>query len=400
MESTKIKKIEYLDFKNKKRVLCFIDEKKKTIEYFLHPTAAQTQWIKSINIEGFSKLPGGFSAKGAGLTPKGIAYLMPKKLSEKIGSFDLIVSIKDKTEVSKAGRVTINYNDLRNTTRHLSSVKSENYKVFKAAANADIHNLFPSYVADGITTSQYKTDQILKILKTKDILDKLSGRDVDALAEFFPPFIKRFSERISQKKKVFDIQKSKKAIQIVYLEDVAKKFEAKIQAKNQTEASWQEFFGEYFLLFNPNYVHVFEKRNLSLSGKFPDFLPIDLYGYLDIFEIKRPDTTVMEYDGSRKNYFWSKELSKAIAQVESYLDSAVRYGPLLVQEIKKAEKIDIKVIRPRGFIIAGSRKQIKDENMEEYFRLLNSSLKNISVIFYDDVLNNVRSFLEIGKNKK
>ena len=42
----------------------------------------------------------------------------------------------------------------------------------------------------------------------------------------------------------------------------------------------------------------------------------------------------------------------------------------------------------------GTRKQLKGELMEDNFRLLNNSLKNIEVILYDELLSNLKNFLK------
>jgi hypothetical protein len=51
-------------------------------------------------------------------------------------------------------------------------------------------------------------------------------------------------------------------------------------------------------------------------------------------------TLLMSFDASRKNYYWSVELSKAIAQVEKYL--------------YEIQGIDINVVRPRGTSLLAS----------------------------------------------
>ena len=55
--------------------------------------------------------------------------------------------------------------------------------------------------------------------------------------------------------------------------------------------------------------------------------------------------------------------------------------------------MEARIIRPRGFIIAGRRTQLISEVMEDNFRLLNDSLKNISIILFDELLAGLKSFL-------
>jgi len=51
-------------------------------------------------------------------------------------------------------------------------------------------------------------------------------------------------------------------------------------------------------------------------------------------------------------------------------------------------------VRPRGYIIAGRRSQITNETMMNHFRILNESLKNVDILFYDDLLEGLKTFLE------
>jgi len=76
----------------------------------------------------------------------------------------------------------------------------------------------------------------------------------------------------------------------------------------------------------------------------------------------------------------------------------VRLGPSIRENIKKIEDIDIKIVKPRGFIIAGARSQLKGEKMEDDFRILNESMKNIEIILFDDILNNLKNLFERIKN--
>jgi hypothetical protein len=49
------------------------------------------------------------------------------------------------------------------------------------------------------------------------------------------------------------------------------------------------------------YGEVLEKESVSLEGKFPDFMLLDPYSYLDIYEIKKPSTRLLKLDKSRNS---------------------------------------------------------------------------------------------------
>lgn len=69
------------------------------------------------------------------------------------------------------------------------------------------------------------------------------------------------------------------------------------------------------------YIKTIEKLNVAIGDtKFPDFCLVTHHNYLDILEIKRPDTDLFQLDSSRGNYYWTAEMSKAISQTENYIE--------------------------------------------------------------------------------
>jgi hypothetical protein len=121
---------------------------------------------------------------------------------------------------------------------------------------------------------------------------------------------------------------------------------------------------------------------------------IDPYSYLDVYEIKTPYTPLLSLDTGRNNVYWHSELSKAISQVENYLYQIQRNADAFVNDIRKNKGLDVSVVRPRGYIIAGLRGQLDTPKMADDFRILNESLKNVDVILYDDLLANLEGFAE------
>ena len=220
------------------------------------------------------------------------------------------------------------------------------------------------------------------------------------VGDFLPRFIEKYGAAGSRKQRLFILSGSKKATEVVYIRKIIADFERKLAVKNQSEHSWQEFLRDYILLFNSNYATVLEKENIAVLGsRFPDFLLIDAYSYLDIYEIKKPTTNLLKKDESHGNYYWDVELTKAISQVENYIAHADRNGAQICAELKRQKEREVRVIKPRGFIIAGTRSQLQGEMMEDNFRLLNNSLKNLSVILFDELLDNLKNFLSKLKHE-
>ena len=213
------------------------------------------------------------------------------------------------------------------------------------------------------------------------------------MEDFIPDYLSNIPGTLRAKKKLQVVFDSLDAGKKVYFEKIIKEFKKKLKGRSQNEAIWQKFLSDYILILRNSYGEVLEKESVSLEGKFPDFMLIDPYSYLDIYEIKKPTTNLLKHDRSRNNYYWDTEISKAISQVENYIHQVQRHSDSLINDIRRNKGIEVNIVRPRGYIIAGLRKQLKNSKMLDDLRILNESLKNIDIIFYDDLLNNLEAFV-------
>ncbi|MCX6743434.1 MAG: DUF4263 domain-containing protein, partial [Candidatus Parcubacteria bacterium] len=376
MPEIKTKTITYINPRDPKdqRTVAIIQTGRKRVDYFVHIGAAQYQWIKKIIIQGFDRIPAGFARDGGGLA-KGTGYLIVRALHDELGDFDLSVSLQAKNSIRKSHKkynVVLNYLDLKQAIETLREIKSEGYQTLKDSAGGYLNKIFPKiFKIDDSSTDKftYQKNQLAKLLKRDGLFENLSNKDIQAIIDFFPVFLNSHKDSFKGKKKLIGILNSKEAADIFYLDKVIKEFEQKIKAKTQNESNWQKFFRTYIQVFNPSYATILEKKNISLSGDFPDFVPIDIYGYLDIYEIKKPNTRLLVLDRSRKNYYWSGEMAKAISQVENYIDNATRLAPAIKENIKKYNGTEVKIVKPRGIIIVGARSQLKGEKMEDDFKI-------------------------------
>lgn len=86
------------------------------------------------------------------------------------------------------------------------------------------------------------------------------------------------------------VYESSKDTQLLYLDQLIADFEAGIAA-GHAEGWWQTYFSENILYFQPSYIRKIGRMNIKVTGtQFPDFAVVTSDGYLDILEIKRPDT--------------------------------------------------------------------------------------------------------------
>ena len=314
--------------------------------------------------------------------------------------FRLSISKGEKSSsrnLAKGYKVVFNYKDFKKLQDRLKEIKLSKNRESEAAAQYYFNKFFPSHFDEPkeVEGNVYSSGDLTRVLTADGIMDNLSSQDIKALDDFYPDFYSYANSKMSSEKKLYKITKDKNEAEVVYLENIIGEFDKKLK-QSLPESSWQTFLREYILLFNTNYTDFIEKVNININiGKFPDFMLIDVYNYLDIYEIKKPNTSLLKEDKDRNNYYWDVEIAKAISQVENYIHTINKNSSAFREEIKRTKKLDIRVVKPRGIIIAGTSNQFKnDEVIEDNFRLLNRSLKNVEIILYDELLSNLKIFLE------
>lgn len=232
----------------------------------------------------------------------------------------------------------------------------------------------------------YKSGQIADILKS-DILDKLSSDDKDSLNKFIPEFIARES--------LATINVLKATSQIRSLKEIAAQIRTEI-SNSRSESWWQSYIHRNILIIQQGYLQAIEKMNIAVGHtKFPDYSLVTFDGFLDILEIKKPSTPLLKEDTSRNNFFWDSEISKAIIQVENYIENISKNSDAIRSYIKDNYSIDLKVVRPKGTILAGEYKKFKTQKEKDDFRLLTLANKNIVFLTYDELVTRLENYIEV-----
>ena len=385
------------------KIIWRINRKTKKGYYRLGAKYAQSRYCKKISLEGFVRLPSGFYTKdGYGLAASGSFLLeeLYKKFEKKI---DLTIFTTGTSRLDGRGRTTtarISHSALSILNQSVRAVKRKRNEELRMEVKNFLGQQFSQFRDYKGVKPKYAPGTLAATLGEEQLLEKLNSEDRESIEEFIPEYLSKIPGTLKAKKKLQVIYNSLDAGKKIYLDKILQEFRKKLNRQVQNENVWQRFLSEYILILRNTYGEVLEKENISLSGKFPDFMLIDPYGYLDIYEIKKPTTNLMKHDRSRNNYYWDTELSKAISQVENYLHQVQRNSDGLINDIHRNKGIEVSIVRPRGYIIAGMRSLLTNPKMLDDFRILNESLKNIDVIFYDDLLENLNSFVsKIGTNR-
>lgn len=242
--------------------------------------------------------------------------------------------------------------------------------------------VFPEYFTRAAVAA-YVPDELAQVLARADV-KRMSDGDKAAVLKMLPEFLA--SESIKSVNLI-------KATEIETLRGLEADFRAAI-GHGHPESWWQTYIKGKILIIQQGYIRVIDRVNIAVAGtKFPDFLLVTHDGYLDILEIKKPDTSLLKHDKSRDNYHWDVEMAKAIIQTENYIEKVMEVGPLLCQELKEKHGIELRVLRPRGIILAGDSRSIKTPKEKNDFRLLSLSLKNITVVTYDELLARLSNYI-------
>lgn len=249
----------------------------------------------------------------------------------------------------------------------------------------ELSPLYPQIFGKRLRTI-YKSGLLASFLD-KSILSKLSSADKDAIDKFIPEYLTKES---------FSAQSAIKAkAQIKTLKSISSEIKQEI-TKSRSEAWWQNYIKANVLVIQQGYIYSIDKINVSLGNtKYPDFVLVTHDSFLDILEIKKPNTSLVKFDESRNNYYWDLEISKAIIQVENYIEYISKNAENIRGYIKDNHGIDLKVIRPRGIILAGSYSQIANQKGKDDYRLLSLANKNIQFLNYDELADRLDNYINV-----
>ena len=236
------------------------------------------------------------------------------------------------------------------------------------------------------TTSVYVPGTLSGLLDPS-IVPRLSSDDKQAIAEFLPDYL------ASEKTAV--VSQLKATAEIDSLKTLADDMEREM-SRTHAESWWQDYIKSNILLMQQGYIKAIDKLNVAIGDtKFPDFCLITHDNYLDILEIKKPDTPTLKHDTSRGNYYWDAEMARAVSQTENYIEQVNSKAAEVRSYLLDKQKINIKAVRPRGIILAGDARNFGNQKERDDFRLLSQGIKAITVVTYDELLARVRNYINV-----
>lgn len=336
--------------------------------------------LKGIKIYYEGKKPKGLKADGSISFGKNILELLKKNFSR----FQWIIT-ENTDEIVETYGIT----RVRTSIKTIQKMYQQSYDRGRDIKEDIIKKTFSAIYPKKFKyahAAKYKPGNLALILK-ENILNDLSSDDKDALNKFLPEYI--------AKESVSAVNILKATTQIKTLKEIADELKTEIKG-SRSESWWQSYIHKNILIIQQGYIHAIDKMNISIgTTKFPDFSLITHDGFLDILEIKKPQTELIKEDKSRSNFYWDSEIARAIIQVENYIENISRHSDTVRSYIKDTFKIELKVVRPRGIILAGDSSKYSAQKQKDDFRLLSQATKNITFLTYDELVTRLENYIEV-----
>mgnify|MGYP000333153599 CR=1 FL=1 len=270
---------------------------------------------------------------------------------------------------------TLQIDQIRDLYRHLNAIsviKDETSQSAKFIETSDEISL----ILEQLKESDLQT--ILSLLekfesqeKIRGLLESLSNLEIENLHGAYHH--KLISTEVQNLEKLLALE-----IEGSITKTIGKHEELLKYSAGQPEKIFQNWIESNLWVFGIEYVKKHDARKIALFSE-GDILMESVDGYLDLIELKRPIHSILKYDDSHNCYYPHPNLSKVIGQSLFYLQKLSEY------KLNLESEYDLKIIMPRIKIIVGRNFDFK-EDQKDCLRMLNSNLKSIQIITYDDLI--------------
>lgn len=371
-----------------------VDRSRNLYEYYFNPEGSQGKVIGKMIFKGTTKKPTALNGNGFGFgRPLQPLYRL---LKEHFARIDRIIVSKGRSEIR--GRAMYFDKDAYEAmVDGLITVYRENSNRLRDVTVRELGSVFPRVFKVKGARFTYTVGTLAAILGRKGIAGQLGDEDISKMVEILPNLMERSAKAkrgLLSTIRIADIGTKAASYELKRTID---QYERLLGKKAQKESEWQDFLRHNMTAINPTYLRVVDKQNIAIKASFPDFLLIDQFQFVDVFEIKRPDMRCLAHDPSHDNHYWSLDATKAIAQVEKYIFQLERNARAVIEDLKH-QGVEINLIRPRGYVLIGKRGDLSAKE-EVAFRMLNESLKRTQVIFFDDLLFALKSKYTVVKQR-
>lgn len=335
--------------------------------------------LKGIKIYFEGKRPTGLKDDGKITLGKNILEILKRNFTR----FDWVIT-EGKNEIVVKYGITKVYTSSQTLGKLFTQSLERTRDVKEDIITKNFATLYPGRFTT-THAAKYVPGTIAGLLK-ENILNDLSTEDKDELNKFIPDY--------AAKESVGVVSVLNATAQIKTLRELAQEMKSEIKG-TRSEKWWQDYIHKNILIIQQGYIKAIEKLNISVgTTKLPDFSLVTHDNFLDILEIKMPSTPLIKLD-SRNNYRWDSGVSSAIIQTENYIEIISKNGDQVRSFIKDKYGIDLKIVKPRGIILAGDSTKLKIQKERDDFRLLTQASKNITFLTYDELVIRLENFIEV-----
>lgn len=254
----------------------------------------------------------------------------------------------------------------------ISIVREESSKSSKFIETTEEINILMQKLKDSdletitLVLQKFESDD-----KIKALLSSLDELEIENLHGAFHH--KNMIKEIENLKKLIKLEVESNIIDDIEDDPDLLKYKAK-----QPEKIFQNWIEANLWIFGVDYIKKHDARKISIFSE-GDLLMESVDGFLDLIELKRPKHSLLKYDSSHNCYYPHNDLSTVLGQSLFYLQKLSEYKSNLENEYK------VHVLMPRIKIIIGNNIDF-EEKQYECLRMINSDLKSIQIITYDDLI--------------
>jgi hypothetical protein len=236
------------------------------------------------------------------------------------------------------------------------------------------------------------------------LVSKAESEIVTALRERDPESIKSIIKQLSEgvalsQDEVNELLQRKRRL---------KEFEHAL-AQWAPESHWQDFFERnkwifgyglnYVILTTEGHPYVGGKQVNQKGGQISDFLGITggEVKFTVLVEIKAPATPLLGGKEEIRKGAWSlsQDLTDALAQIQANIDQWNREGARTDENRETLENAGIYTVKPKGIIVIGSLKQMKnDRHKLQTFERFRRSINDIEIMTFDELFDRARYIVE------
>jgi len=235
----------------------------------------------------------------------------------------------------------------------------------------------------GLINNLQRSDKSDLLKKFIDNIDLYEFENLDAAIKQ-----KEYKKSLLALEKIISLHEKDNFIEYINSDETLIDYKA-----NQPEKVFQNWIEKNLWVFGVEYNKKHPFRKIGEDGSQADIILETADGFLSLIEIKRPisKSKLLRYDNSHRCYYPSSTLSEAIGQCLIYLQR--------IEDFKKTieNNHSVRILRPRVRLIIGRTNDLEPQE-REFFHFINSSLHDIDIISYDQLIENAKKIISYYDN--